>query len=81
MLFLNLSGNAFYSPEHQAELGGSLTTWSTEFLTFLSIVPEWVWGVLIIGTFIFLLYEIKRRKNKERNNRPDSEQGTHGNCH
>lgn len=80
MLFLGLSGNAFYSPEHQAELGGNLTTWSTKLLTTLSVVPEWVWGTIIIGTFIFLLYELKRRRNK-RNNERDNGNKTDNCCH
>lgn len=83
MLVLGLSGNAFYSPEHQAELGDHLNTWSTEFLTTLAVVPEWVWGVLIIGVFIFLLYEVRRRNSKQISNKTTTDHDKHNNhaCH
>lgn len=64
MLWLGLSGNAFWSPHTQAEIGRSLNTWTQSAFETLTIVPDVVWGAIIIGFFLFFLYKIKKNSNK-----------------
>lgn len=60
MLALGLSGNAFWSPHTQAELGRSLNVWTQYVFESLAVIPEAVWGTVIIGLFFFFLYRMKR---------------------
>jgi len=62
MLFLGLSGNAFWSPEHQAGLGEILNSKSQDFLNIFSFVPDIAWGVVIIGIFLFLVLSLRKKK-------------------
>ena len=64
MLFLGLSGNAFYSPEHQADIGVALNDWSLDFLDFLSFIPDIVWGALVLGIFSFFVLVMRKKKDK-----------------
>ena len=64
MLTLGLSGNAYWSPEHQAELGTHLNTWSQGFLETLSVIPETLWGVVILGLFAFFGYQVFSNRKK-----------------
>ncbi|HDY73122.1 MAG TPA: hypothetical protein ENH86_00940 [Candidatus Jorgensenbacteria bacterium] len=64
MLVLGLSGNAFWSPHTQAEVGRTLNAWTQNILNSLSIIPDGVWGAIIIGVFFLFLYKIKRNSNK-----------------
>jgi cytochrome c biogenesis protein CcdA len=66
MLTLGLTGNAFWSPHSQAEMGKSLNVWSQDFLEMIALIPESVWGVLIISIFFFLVlkvWKIKKSNN------------------
>lgn len=58
MLGLGLSGNAFWSPHAQAQVGRTLNTWTLSAFESLSIIPDVVWGVIIIGLFLFFIYKI-----------------------
>jgi len=62
MLVLGLSGSAFWSPEAQANIGSALNAWTQKAFEFLSIVPESIWGIAIVGLFLFFLYRIKRNR-------------------
>lgn len=64
MLVLGLSGNAFWSPHTQAEVGRTLNAWTQNILNSLSTIPDGVWGAIIIGVFFLFLYKIKRNSNK-----------------
>src|SRR3989344_9514411 len=65
LLALAFSGNAFWAPTYQAEIGKILNQWSQKLLNILSGVPDIIWGVLIIGFFLFLLYRAKNKSDKE----------------
>ncbi len=64
MLVLGLSGNAFWSPHAQAEVGRTLNTWTQSVLESLTTIPDIVWGVIVVGFFFFFLYKIKKNSNK-----------------
>ncbi len=64
MLVLGLSGNAFWSPHTQVEVGRALNTWTQSVLELLMTVPDIVWGIIIVGFFFFFLYKIKKNSNK-----------------
>lgn len=64
MLVLGLSGNAFWSPHTQAEVGQKLNVWTQRVLESLAVIPDIVWGALIVGLFLFFLYRIKKNSNK-----------------
>jgi|AntRauTorckE6833_2_1112554.scaffolds.fasta_scaffold02669_3 cytochrome c biogenesis protein CcdA len=62
MFVLGITSNTYWSPEHQAELGKSLTTWSIKVFSFLEIAPDFIWGVLILGIFGYFVYRVFNRK-------------------
>lgn len=64
MLVLGLSGNAFWSPHAQAEFGKSLNALTQNILKLLTIVPDIVWGIVIVGIFLLLLYKVKKNSDK-----------------
>jgi len=72
MLYLGLSGNAFYSPEHQAELGVTLNDWSNDFLSMFSLIPEAVWGALVLGIFFFFILVLRKRKGETLSNEDET---------
>jgi len=61
LLFLGFSGNAFWSPAWQAQIGQALNRWSQKLAPLLSRVPEVFWGLLILGIFSFFIYRVKRK--------------------
>jgi len=65
MLGLGLSGNAFYSPHTQAELGRTLNVWATNMSGTLSAVPDIAWGIVVIGLFAFFLYRSRKSNQKK----------------
>lgn len=64
MLVLGLSGNTFWSPHTQVEVGRTLNKWTQSAFESLIIVPDIVWGIVIVGFFLFFLYKIKKNSNK-----------------
>jgi len=64
LLYLALSGNAFWAPSFQAGIGNALNAWSQQLLDALSGIPEFIWGISIIGVFLFFLYG--RNRNSRR---------------
>jgi cytochrome c biogenesis protein CcdA len=64
LLVLAFSGNAFWAPSFQAEFGQTLNTWSQNALDTLSNVPEIIWGLIIIGIFLFFLYKTKKNSSR-----------------
>lgn len=57
LLILAVSGNAFWAPELQVKIGTALNKWSQIIINKLMIVPNLVWGLTIIGLFVFLIYK------------------------
>lgn len=53
LLWLGLTNNAFWSPTMQATVGEELNHWSIQLVDKLSLVPDLVWGLIIIGLFTF----------------------------
>lgn len=70
MFILGVTSNAYWSPQHQAELGKSLTAWSIDIFSFLEIVPDFIWGVVVIGLFVYFVKIVfrKNKKDKDINN-------------
>jgi cytochrome c-type biogenesis protein len=65
MLTLGFSNNAFYSPHTQAELGRTLNVWATKATEVLTVIPDIVWGILILGLFAFFLFRARKSSNKK----------------
>lgn len=57
LLVIAFSGNAFWSPEFQAKLGQSLNEWSNNALGSLTRIPDFIWGTIILGLFLLLIYK------------------------
>jgi cytochrome c biogenesis protein CcdA len=77
LLVLAFSGNVFWSPAFQAKIGSALNVWSQNALNALSVIPDFVWGFIIIGLFSFFLYatvknrlSVKENKNEEKEKQP-----------
>lgn len=64
LLALGATGNAFFSPEAQAEIGVRLVAWSQRVFTALSWIPDAVWGIGIAVLFVFLLTEAYRKREE-----------------
>lgn len=58
LLVLAFSGNAFWAPSFQVGLGSALNKWSQNVFGALNTLPDALWGFVIFGFFIFLLYKI-----------------------
>ncbi len=63
MLFLGLSGNAFWSPHAQVEVGQMLNSLTQNIFEVLTVVPNFIWGAVIIGIFIFFFYKMRKSSN------------------
>lgn len=63
LLALAFSGNAFWAPTFQSRIGETLNRWSQNALDVLIKIPDVVWGVIIIGFFLFLIHYAKKNSN------------------
>jgi cytochrome c biogenesis protein CcdA len=63
LIALGLSGNAFWAPSMQVGVGTTLTMWSRSVLEAALLVPEFVWGSILIGILLFFFYQAKNRKS------------------
>ncbi|OGZ60704.1 MAG: hypothetical protein A2932_01780 [Candidatus Spechtbacteria bacterium RIFCSPLOWO2_01_FULL_46_10] len=66
LLWLAYSDNAFWAPSSQTDIGNTLNQWSENALNKASVIPEFVWGAIIIGVFLFLLYKARRKNSKNK---------------
>lgn len=64
LLALAFSGNAFWAPSFQVGVGDTLNKWSQITLDVLTKIPEIIWGVIVIGIFLFFLYKIERKSRE-----------------
>jgi len=74
MLYLGFSNNAFWSPHSQVQVGRTLNMWTQNILETLAVVPDALWGAIIIGAFSLFLYPVIRKRfhNKENGIKEDS---------
>jgi hypothetical protein len=68
LLYLALSGNAFWAPSFQAEVGQMLNVWSQNIFNVLDNIPDIVWGLVIVAIFLILVYSARRSKKVNKNN-------------
>lgn len=61
MIVLALMGDAFWAPALQVKIGEALNTWSQNIFNVLENVPNFIWGSIIIVTFIFLFFKTKNK--------------------
>lgn len=61
MIVLALMGDAFWAPALQVKIGEALNTWSQNIFNVLENVPNFIWGSIIILTFIFLFFKAKNK--------------------
>lgn len=61
MIVLALMGDAFWAPALQVKIGEALNTWSQNIFNVLENVPNFIWGSIIILTFIFLFFKTKNK--------------------
>lgn len=65
LLFIASSGNAFWAPSFQAEVGKTLNVWMLYVFAQLEKMPDALWGLGIIAFFLFFLLKAKRGSNKK----------------
>ena len=65
LVFLALSNNTFWAPSSQISLGESLTRFSTKIVNVLQIIPDYIWGIVVVAIFVFLLRFSFNRNNKK----------------
>lgn len=64
LLYLAFSGDAFWSPAFQVQIGNFLNRLSQDVFAVFSRIPDVVWGVVIIGIFGFLIYRAVKKENR-----------------
>lgn len=65
MITLGLSGNTYFAPASQVAIGNFLNRITISFFEATKGIPEIVWGILIPGSFAYLVYKALNRKNEE----------------
>lgn len=55
LLILAFSGNAFWAPEFQVKIGTALNHWSQISLEKLMLIPDLIWGIIIVGLFLLFI--------------------------
>lgn len=68
LIYLALSGNTFWSPEFQVEIGNFLNRLSQNFFEVLSKIPDVIWGIAIAGIFTYIIYLVFKFKKTDTNN-------------
>lgn len=66
LLSLASTGNAFWAPAVQSEVGKTLNAWSLRAFAGLERAPDALWGMLIIGLFFFFLLKARRLNNRKK---------------
>ena len=64
LLSLAFFDNAFWAPSLQVAVGKALNEWSQNIFGMVSGIPEFVWGIIIIGIFFFFLYRAKKNSHE-----------------
>lgn len=72
MFVLGVSGSAYWSPSHQVTIGESLNDLSLRIFSSASVIPDAVWGVLIVVLFALLVVSLKRKKKRDGTEEPHS---------
>lgn len=67
ILILAFSGNTFWSPVFQTGIGESLNSWSQKSLEFFMKAPDFFWGIIIIGFFLFFIYKMRKKSDNNEN--------------
>lgn len=62
MFVLGISGNAYWSPKNQVVIGEYLNAWTLDMFSYLSKVPDFLWGIVIICFFVYFIFILRRRK-------------------
>ena len=65
LVYLGVSGDAFWAPSTQIAMGEALNLWSGKLLNTLMQIPDLIWGALIIAAFAFLAYSARKAKNNQ----------------
>ncbi len=65
LVYLGVSGDAFWAPSTQIAMGEALNLWSGKVLSTLMQIPDLIWGTLIIAAFAFLVYSVRKAKNNQ----------------
>ncbi len=66
LIGLALSGNAFWAPEFQVQVGETINQWSQSALQQLTFIPDLAWGFIILGGFIYLAYKAIQESKKSK---------------
>lgn len=62
LLVLSTRGG-YWAPSYQIKIGDALNKWSENALKVLASVPDLIWGIIIVGVFLFFLYRMKKSPN------------------
>lgn len=62
LLYLAFMGDVFFAPSYQASIGQMFNRWSFTLVGAMSVVPNGVWGALILGVFLLFTISAQRRR-------------------
>src|SRR3989344_693695 len=60
LLILGTSGNAYWAPESQVAIGNALNRLANALVEALMRIPDAIWGGVIIGFFLYLMYRVRK---------------------
>src|SRR3989338_446592 len=60
LLWLGLNGGGYWGPSYQVKIGQALNAWSFKIVSMAQQFPELLWGLIIIGVFVYLAYQVKK---------------------
>ena len=69
LIMLALSGNTFWAPEAQVQIGEMLNEISQNLVNKLNGMPDFIWATLIIGLFAFFIAKARISSKKNDRNR------------
>ena len=74
MVYLGFSGETYWAPGFQVAIGDFLNRVTISFFEVAKGIPEIVWGILIPGTFAYLVWKAFNWGKKEKSNEPELQQ-------
>ena len=74
LIYLAKSGNPYWSPEWQVKIGEALNRFSNSALGGLMEIPNFIWGILILGIFSYFIYRSRKNAKSEIENQSLSQE-------
>ncbi|MDP3956136.1 MAG: cytochrome c biogenesis protein CcdA [bacterium] len=61
MMYLSISDNAYWAPEHQIAVGKALNVFTLDVFSYLEKMPDIIWGAVVLGLFAFFVRRSRKK--------------------